>query len=109
MTKYTPAEIIAGGIRDTRESFAHLYVQLDTLRKQAAYFYHLAFVDAEEPPEQGAELPFHPAPPGFGGNEVVRPPRRVNLTRLTDAGLSLSFTAGEPRPESGTSWQSRSR
>lgn len=89
MSKYTPAEIIAGGIRDTRESFVDLYVQLDELRKQAAYFYHLAFVDTGEEPDQGAELPFHPAPAGFGGNEVVRQPRRVNLDRLTDAGFTL--------------------
>lgn len=80
--RYTPVEIIAGGIRDTRESFADLYVELEELRREAAAYYHRAFVEDAVPT-------FHPAPPGFGGNELERNMRRVDLARLTSAGLAL--------------------
>jgi hypothetical protein len=87
-TKYTPAEIIAGGVADTRETFAELYVELHELRQEAAAYYYRAFVDTDNGAEPTAPA-FHPAPPGFGGNELARPSRRVDLTRLTDAGLTL--------------------
>lgn len=80
--RYTPVEIISGGIRDARETFAELYGILGELRREAASYYHRAFVDDREPV-------FHPAPPGFGGNELERNPRRVDLSRLTNAGLAL--------------------
>lgn len=80
--RYTPVEIITGGIRDTRETFAELYVELEALRREAAAYYHRAFVDDTEPE-------YYPAPPGFGGNELAHNPRRVNLARLTNAGLAL--------------------
>jgi hypothetical protein len=83
--RYTPVEIIAGGERDTRETFAELYVELAELRQEAASCYYRAFVDPA-----AAEGPaFHPAPAGFGGNELARPARRVDLSRLTGAGLAL--------------------
>lgn len=89
MTIYTPAEIIQAGITDTRETFAHLYVHLAELRAQAAYLYHLAFVDHEPDCDQEGRLPFHPAPAGFGGNELAIPAGPVRLDRLTPAGLTL--------------------
>lgn len=90
MTKYTPVEIIAGGVAATRETFAQLYVELHELRQEAAAYYYRAFVDADDDnPEPGPGTTFHPAPPGFGGNELARPARRVDLSRLTDAGLAL--------------------
>jgi len=89
MTRYTPAEILTAGLNDTRETFAHLYVELDQLRAAAAYNYHLAYVDIDVDSDQTGRLPFHPAPAGFGGNELTIPARRVNLAGLTDAGLEL--------------------
>lgn len=90
MTNYTPVEIIAGGVWATRETFAHLYVELHELRQEAAAYYYRAFVDADDDnPESGPGTTFHPAPPGFGGNELAHPERRVDLTRLSDAGLAL--------------------
>ncbi|MFJ8896784.1 hypothetical protein ACIRCZ_19535 [Leifsonia sp. NPDC102414] len=88
MTRYTPTEILTAGANDTRETFAHLYVVLDQLRAAAAYNYHLAFVDEEAAAGDG-RLPFHPAPAGFGGNELAVPARPIRLDRLTDAGLAL--------------------
>ncbi|MFJ8896651.1 hypothetical protein ACIRCZ_18860 [Leifsonia sp. NPDC102414] len=92
MPRYTPVEIITAGTNATRETFAHLYAVLDQLRAAAAYNYHLAFVD-EEAAASDDRLPFHPAPAGFGGNELAIPTRPVRLNRLTDAGLAL-YTHG---------------
>ncbi|GIT82095.1 hypothetical protein LLS1_37640 [Leifsonia sp. LS1] len=89
MTKYTPAEIIAGGIQDTRESFADLYVELHELRQEAAYYYHRAFVDDGPEPQQEGAVDFHPSPPAFGGKDLEWPARRVRLDRLTQKGLAL--------------------
>ncbi|WP_392341503.1 DUF2188 domain-containing protein (plasmid) [Leifsonia sp. P73] len=89
MTAFTPAEIIAGGIQDTRESFANLYVELHELRQEAAYYYHRAFVDDGPEPQQEGVMDFHPAPPEFGGKDLERPVRRVRLDRLTQKGLAL--------------------
>ncbi|MFF1573915.1 hypothetical protein ACFVWR_14305 [Leifsonia sp. NPDC058292] len=89
MIKYTPAEIIVGGIQDTRESFADLYLELHELRQEAAYYYHCAFVDDGSEPEQEGAIDFHPAPAEFGGKDLERPARRVRLDRLTQKGLAL--------------------
>ncbi|MFJ8896591.1 hypothetical protein ACIRCZ_18560 [Leifsonia sp. NPDC102414] len=89
MSRYTPTEILTAGLNDTRETFAHLYVVLDKLRAAAAYNYHRAYVDIDVDSDQPGRLPFHPAPAGFGGNELAIPARKVNLTGLTDAGLQL--------------------
>ncbi|MEO7016622.1 MAG: hypothetical protein ABI130_14470 [Leifsonia sp.] len=89
MNLYTPVEIITAGVNDTRETFAHLYVELDALRAAAAYYYHLAFVDNNVDTEPSGRLPFHPAPAGFGGNEVAIPVRRVRLDRISAAGFEL--------------------
>lgn len=89
MNLYTPTEIITAGITDTRETFAHLYVELDELRAAAAYNYHLAFVDVDFVGCENGRLPFHPAPAGFDGNELALTARTVRLDRLTDAGLAL--------------------
>jgi len=86
---YTPAEILTAGITDTEETFAYLYVVLDDLQARCAYEYHRAFIDIDTDPDQAGRLPFHPAPAGFGGNELVRPAPKVNLGGLTDAGLQL--------------------
>lgn len=89
MTTYTPAEIIAGGVQDTRESFATLYLELHELRQEAAYYYHRAFADDEPEPQQEGAIDFHPAPAAFGGKELERPARQVRLDRLTQKGLAL--------------------
>lgn len=89
MTKYTPAEIIAGGIQDARESFANLYVELHELRQEAAYYYQRAFVDDGPEPQQAGAVAFHPAPPEFGGKDLEQPARRVRMDRLTQKGLAL--------------------
>lgn len=92
MPLYTPTEILAAGQRDTRETFAHLYVALDQLKQDAAYLYHLAYVDIDannQASGQTGRLPFHPAPAGFGGNEIALLTRPVHLDRLTAAGLAL--------------------
>lgn len=89
MTTYTPAEIIAGGVQDTRESFANLYVEVHELRQEAAYYYHRAFVDDRPEPQQEGTIDFHPAPAEFGGKELERPARQVRLDRLTQKGLAL--------------------
>jgi len=93
VTNYTPTEILQAGINDTRETFAHLYIELAELRARAAYLYNLAFVDQEDGDTTGGRLPFHPAPAGFGGNELALPARPVRLDRLTAAGLAL-YTVG---------------
>ncbi|UAJ81780.1 hypothetical protein IT072_20770 (plasmid) [Leifsonia sp. ZF2019] len=93
MRPYTPVEIITAGINDTRETFADLYLTLAELRERAAYEYHRAFVDHDASCGDGGRLPFHPAPAGFGGDEVAIPARPVRLDRLTDAGLQL-YTHG---------------
>ena len=89
MTKYAPAEIIVGGIRDARDSFANLYVELHELRQEAAYYYHRAFVDDRPEPQGEGAVAFHPAPPEFGGKDLERPARRVRMDRLTQKGLAL--------------------
>lgn len=88
--KYTPAEIIAGGVQDARESFAHLYLELHELRQEAAYYYHRAFVyDGPELQQEGA-VAFHPSPPEFGGKDLEQPARRVRMDCLTQVILSGS-------------------
>lgn len=89
MTTYTPAEIILGGIQDTRESFADLYLELHELRQEAAYYYHRAFVEDGPEPQQEGAVDFHPAPPEFGGKDLERAGRRVRTDRLTQKGLAL--------------------
>ncbi|MFJ3395359.1 hypothetical protein [Leifsonia aquatica] len=89
MKPYTPAEIIQAGRDEIRQAHAHLYVQLDTLRAEAAYLYHLAFIDAAVDVDERGRLPFHPAPAGFGGNEVATIVRTVYLNRLTQKGFAL--------------------
>lgn len=88
--RYGPVAIINAGIRDTRETFAWLYVELDRVRAASAWAWHRAFVDPTVPLLDGAErLPCHPAPPGFGGQELDRLPLPIALDRLTDDGLVL--------------------
>jgi len=87
MSFYTPTQIIDAGIRDTRETFADLYVELATVNLAADAAYHHAFVDRSE------EITFHPAPAGFGGNEVALRETRIDMARLTTAGMHL-YIAG---------------
>lgn len=89
MTTYTPAEIIAGGVQDGRQTFANLYLKLHELRQEAAYYYHCAFVDDGLEPQQEGAIDFHPAPATLGGKELERPARQVRLDRLTQKGLAL--------------------
>lgn len=89
MTLYTPAEILAGGMRDAREGFAHLYLKLHELRQEAAYYYHRAFVDDEPEPQRERATNFHPAPAEFGGKDLATQARRIRLDRLTQKGLAL--------------------
>lgn len=88
--RYGPVEIISAGIRDARETFAWIYVELDRVRAASAWVWHRAFVDPAVPLLDGVErLPCHPAPPGFGGQELDRLPTPIALDRLTDDGLVL--------------------
>lgn len=89
VTNYTPAEIIAGGIHEAREGFAHLYVEFHQLRQEAAYYYHRAFVDDGPEPQQPGAVDFHPAAAEFGGKDLQRPDRPVRTDRLTQKGLAL--------------------
>ena len=88
--RYGPIEIIDAGIRDGRETFAWLYVELDRVRAASEWTWHRAFVDPAVPLLDGAErLPCYPAPAGFGGGGLDRLPPPVGLDRLTDDGLVL--------------------
>lgn len=88
--RYGPVAIVNAGIRDARETFASLYVELERVRAASAWTWHRAFVDPSVPLLDGAErLPCHPAPPGFGGQELDRLPAPIALDRLTDEGFVL--------------------
>lgn len=88
--RFGPVEIIDAGTRDSRETFAWLYVELDRVRAASAWVWHRAFVDPAVPLLDGVErLPCHRPAPGFGGQDLARRPVPIAVDRLTDDGVVL--------------------